>query len=217
MFGVNQWNHNQEPMHLKTIAQLISEAMSPHDMKDGSFEREMWMIGGRAYNITDPKELAKLIKNVEHDLYVINRVEAGKMNKRTASAKRKIPKADEKYLRETLDKLKKYKPQTSEAMSEDEVRKWHDRKMRNKKLDQEKRNQEHAELDAIELSDDQISDILAQIKAKKYNMLENMEIARKLQKMGLLRAPTTIEKNSSFGQLYYITAKGEKFLKEGAK
>lgn len=71
---------------------------------------------------------------------------------------------------------------------------------------------EKEELDQIELSNEEILSILKQIRSKKYKMLDNQEICRKLQKMGLLRAPHGVEITSSFGDLYYLTKKAEKML-----
>lgn len=103
-------------MRLRTINEAINDDretpgyISPYDMKDGTFEREMWTIGSLfgANNITVPEERDRLIKYIENDLYIINREKAGKMTKQTARSKRKIPRATEEYLRETLEKLKKY-------------------------------------------------------------------------------------------------------------
>lgn len=74
------------------------------------------------------------------------------------------------------------------------------------------KSKEKEELDNIELSDNEILEILKNIKSKKYDMFRNMETCRKLQKMGLLRAPKGVEITSSFGELYYLTNKALKLI-----
>lgn len=70
-----------------------------------------------------------------------------------------------------------------------------------------------ADLDKVVISDEDVVDILKQVKSKKYDALGNMDKMKKLQKMGLLKNPNAIQAASSFSFPFYLTAKGEALIK----
>lgn len=69
------------------------------------------------------------------------------------------------------------------------------------------------ELDSITISDQEILEILRLVEAKTYDFMGNLDTVNKLRSMHILRQPTVVERNSSFGRLFYITKKGEELLR----
>lgn len=96
-----------------------------------------------------------------------------------------------------------------EALSTEE---WHKHQMANKAAKQQRADKRKEEIDNVDLPETEIPGILREIERKKYPVLQNIDICRKLQKMGLIRAPKTIERQSSFGFPYYLTDKGKKLI-----
>lgn len=86
-------------------------------------------------------------------------------------------------------------------------------RMELKKRAKERAEKKKASINSIEIPDEEIKDILIKVKSKKYDVLHNMDKMKKLQKLGLVKSPNAIQTASSFGFPFYITAKGEKFIK----
>jgi len=73
------------------------------------------------------------------------------------------------------------------------------------------------ELAKIEIPDSEQKDILKAVKSKKYDVMANMDKLKKLQSLGLVRNPKGVEVASSFSFPFYLTAKGEKMIKENVE
>lgn len=79
-----------------------------------------------------------------------------------------------------------------------------------KKKAKERREEKHNRLAEIELSKEEQVEILKAVKAKKYDVLANMDKMEKLSSLGLVRKPKGVEVASSFSFPFYLTKKGEK-------
>jgi len=66
----------------------------------------------------------------------------------------------------------------------------------------------------VELTEEQILEYLKKVKARKIDMVD-LPIFKALQRKGLVRAPRGVEIPSSFSVPFYLTERGEKFLKKG--
>lgn len=86
-------------------------------------------------------------------------------------------------------------------------------KMLRKQAAGKRRSEKNAELESIELNDEEIKQILLMVKSKKSEVMEQLPALKKLQKMGLIRNPKPVEAASSFGFPFYLTDKGEAFIK----
>lgn len=82
-----------------------------------------------------------------------------------------------------------------------------------KKKAKERVEKEKKRISDIELSDNEIKEILKGIQSKSYNMMGNLDKIKKLQQMRLVRAATGVEIQSSFSKPFYLTKKGEDFIK----
>lgn len=85
--------------------------------------------------------------------------------------------------------------------------------MLRKQAAEKKRDEKNSELDAVVLTDDQIMKLLKKVKAKNSDAMDDITSLKKLQKMGLIRNPKAVEAASSFGFPFYLTDKGEAFIK----
>lgn len=90
---------------------------------------------------------------------------------------------------------------------------------------EKERDEEKKELDQIKLTDAEIKHILKYVASNALRGGKNRGIKddsitndklRKLQKMGLLKMPNSVQAASSFGFTHYLTKKGEKFLNEAS-